>query len=196
MSYDFRRAKEYRDVTSPFSGGVIPEGIYKLRAQIKPGGYGPERLLKVAKSGFTAMLVLELTVAEGKYAGAKFTDWITLEFEDTSISGLDATQKEKFELAVMIGQAKLCDMLESAFAIDKNDKSAEAEAIVNPQSLRVFDGLVFVAKVKIKPAENGYKESNAISYVLTPDSRGYYDPRPGKDNAKPPPPPFDDEIPY
>ena len=195
MSYDFRRAKEYRDVTSPFGGGVIPDGIYKLRAQIRPGGYGPERLLKVAKSGFTAMLVLELTVAEGKCAGAKFTDWITIEFEDTSIGGLDATQKEKF-LAVTIGQAKLCDMLESAFAIDKNDKTPEAEAILNPQSLRVFDGLVFLAKVKVKPAENSFKESNAISYVLTPDSRGYYDPRPGKDNAKLPPPPFDDEVPF
>ena len=186
--YDLGEAKRQR-------GSLVPPGIYRLRSKVLPHGHGPERLLKLSKSGFILMLAFRHTVVDGEFVGARVNDWVSLEYDPTQALGpLDPEQQYKFELATIMGRAKLCDMLESAHAIDPADTSEQAEAIRHPTSLWALDGLIFVASVKIKPAMNGFNEANTIDRIVTLDMPGWIDPKPGKENVKPEPRPLRDDL--
>ena len=52
---------------------LVPPGIYRVKARVRPGGVGDERLLRLAKSMRTCGLELELSVTGGHTAGARFS---------------------------------------------------------------------------------------------------------------------------
>lgn len=60
-------------------------------------------------------------------------------------------------------------ILESARGIKPNDQSDAAKKARFTESYRDFDGLRFMIRVGVQPAENGYKAKNILNEVITPD---------------------------
>ncbi len=54
--FNLNNAEKQRDQT------LIPAGVYRLRAKVRPGNAGPGGVLRLAKNGRTLMLELELKV--------------------------------------------------------------------------------------------------------------------------------------
>src|SRR5437016_411076 len=96
----------------PQHGGVIPPGVYRLRAMVKPGGV--VNPLCPAKNQRTKHLELDLTVVGGEHDGSKLRDYITLKFDDARYDDGDILlpppvspeQAEKYRTAVRLGRSK------------------------------------------------------------------------------------------
>ena len=122
------------------------------------------------RSGATEMLELELTVVDSEHAGHKIADLITVTYDEDQ-GPLDKTKGENFRTAVRIGLAKLRAIVESARGIRPDDNSDDAKARRRVESYREFDGITFVAQLKIQPAQNGYRARNVIDYAVIPAIR-------------------------
>jgi hypothetical protein len=161
--FDLNDAERPREVT------IAPPGLYWLSVEVRPGAVGDDHLLP-AKNNFTWHLSLKCTVKGGEYAGAVAFDYITLKFDPAGSGDPDLCppplpqQAENYKTAVRA-------LLESAFAIDPNDDSEEANAkrCVKDNDFLNLNGLVFFARVDIRKGSNGYKDSNTVDYVITPD---------------------------
>ena len=175
---------------------LVPPGIYRVKARLKPGGFGDERLLRLAKSMRTYGLELELTVVSGEHRGRKVFDLITIEADlsdSPELPPVDAKQADKYQTSVDIGHAKLRRMLESANGIAHSDKSERAQQIRRAKTLRVFDGLEYWAEIDIKAGSNGYRDRNIITRVLTAEMHDW----PGEQPEQPPlRGQMDNEIPF
>ena len=128
------------------------------------------------------------------------TDLITVYYNEDD-GPLDKSKGDNFRTAVRIGLAKLRSIVESARAIRPDDNSDAAKAKRRIESYREFDGICFVAQLKRKAAENGYRARNVVDYVIIPG-----DPDWSPSPTQPSPTTaavavsrtyeFDDEIPY
>jgi hypothetical protein len=166
MLYDLNKADRQREMKP------VPPGVYRLATKLRPGGIGTEGLLRLAKNLRTEMLDLELTVVGGEYDGRKLWDLITLEADDSNhpdLPSLDREQARKYKTAVDMGRAKLRAILESANEISPDDDGEQAQRIRRPASLRVLDGLEFIAKISIKQGEGKYSDRNTVVYIVTND---------------------------
>ena len=181
----------------------IPSGVYRLRASLLAGTAGTDNLLKRAKNGVQLMLALECTVLDGDHRDRKIWDYITCELdEQDAITPLPQDKLQKFQTSVRMGRIKLRAIVDSACKLDPNDKSEAAQAKRRSfDSYDAFDGIVFWAQVGQRPAANGYRASNNIDFIVTPDLPDY------PQEASVPPPAsgsgvtmrardMDDEVPY
>jgi hypothetical protein len=192
-----KKEQQMYDLNSAKRSKLIPAGIYRVKAKLRPGGFGEEQLERLAGSKRTRALDLELTVIRGEHSGRKIWDLITvvadLSNNNPKLAFIDEEQAGKYQLAVEIGLAKLRAMLESAYEISNEDESEQAAGMRRIASLRVFDGLEFWAKIDIKEGANGYDDRNVVAKVLTPDMRDW----PGTPPSLPPlGKAMDDEIPF
>jgi hypothetical protein len=137
---------------------LLPNGVYRLQAHVRPGGVGTEGLLRLARNLISEMLELELTVTEGKHAGTSFRIWLTLFAGDNPKPGQCT--------AINISRTTLRAMLESAHALDPDDDSTEAQKIRDITTLRAFDGLTFYALVGVEHSD-GYDDRNKVVRAIT-----------------------------
>jgi hypothetical protein len=156
----------------------VPSGIYKLRIKLLAGTAGPEGILQLAKNLRTEMLAVEYTIlhsesGDREFEGRTFRDWITLAAnlnnDDPDLGSIDAKTADGYRRAVKNGWGKLRDIIESHYALDHNDGSEEAQKKREFDTLQIFDGLEFWAQVDVRKGSNGYRDSNCIDRVLTPD---------------------------
>jgi hypothetical protein len=193
--FDYNDAEKQRDFT------VAQPDLYWLRVEVRPGAVADDHLLP-AKNGYTWHLSVKATVRDGEYAGAVAFDYITLKFDPTGASLVvpvapPPQQAEKYKTAVRMGRGKLRTLLESAFAIDPDDDSEEANAKrrIKDNDFLNLNGLVIFARVDIRKGSNGYKDSNTIDYIITFGMPEWPTPPQGNavvSRAKD----FDDEVPY
>ena len=192
---------DFNNAETPSEPVIAPPGLYWLRVEVRPGAVVDDHLLP-AKNGYTWHLSVKCTVRGGDYDGVVAFDYITLRFDPTGASLAvptppPADKAENYKTAVRIGRSKLRSLLESAYAIDPSDDSEEANAKrrVKDNDFLNLNGLRFYARVDIRKGTNGYKDSNSIDYIITPDMPEWPTPSPGNavvSRAKE----FDDEVPY
>jgi hypothetical protein len=153
----------------------IPSGVYRLRAKLKAGTEGTDHLLKRAANGVGLMLVLEYTVLDGDYRKRNIRDYITCELDEQGvITPLPQDKLEKLQTSARMGRIRLRAIIDSAYKLDPDDKGEAAQEIRRRfSSYDAFDGIVFWAEVKVRPAANGYRASNSIDYIITPDLPDY-----------------------
>jgi hypothetical protein len=134
--------------------------------------------------------ILRITKPDSVVTLRRAATLFELRADDVSV---EPEQARKYRIAVDIGLAKLRAMLESAHEIDPNDDSEEAQRVREFDSVRIFDGLEFTARVGIKAGENGFADRNVVQYIITPDSKEW------SQGTAPKPPLRDDlsdEIPF
>jgi hypothetical protein len=147
----------------------------------------------VAKNGYSEHLKLEVAVVDGPYKGQKLYDYITLRYskggDDPDIPALSAQQIDNYETAVEIGRSRLRALVDSAHELRHKDDSDHAKAIRRAiaQDLLRVSGLTFWGYVEVREGSNGYKDSNSIDRIITPDDDDW----PGKQDKD-----LDDKVPF
>jgi hypothetical protein len=142
---------------------TIPEGeIVVVQMNIKPGNVGEGGLLTRTKNGDAEMISAELIVIEGAHAKRKL-------WERMLVDGATDGQKQ----AANITRNKLRAILECARGIKPADAS-EAAKKARMADYADFDGLRFMCKVGVEPANGSYKAKNFIREVVTPDLSGWH----------------------
>jgi hypothetical protein len=174
---------------------LIPSGVYRVQAEIMPGGYGPGDLLKKSERGTLGYLNLRCHVAEGDYKGATIYDMVMVE----TIGKLPTPNDEG---AVRRGRTRIRRMVESARCVDVNSVPAEDLS----KRLEISDygdvhGLVYYAQVGIGGGNDKYPDKNIIEGIVTPaDADWPGTPATPAGVVRPlkiaPPKDMDDEIPF
>jgi len=63
--------------------------------------------------------------------------------------------------------------LESARGIMPNDQSDTAKATRRIDHYGELNGLRFIGRIGVQPAQNGFKAKNTLDLVVTPDRQGW-----------------------
>jgi hypothetical protein len=168
---------DFNDAGPQRSFDVIPDGtIATVRMKIRPGGAGEGGWLRRSKDGNSEALHCEFVVTDGEFAKRKF--WTLL-----TVTGVTDGHKE----AASISSSRIRAMLESARGIRSDDDSDAAKEARRTTSYGDLDGLCFVCRIGVEPAQNGYKAKNRLDYVITPDQTAWHpitqDPRPAASPA-------------
>jgi hypothetical protein len=160
MTIDLNSAGEQR------SFDVIPANtILTLQIKIRPGGAGDGGWLRRASDGASEGLDLELIVVdEGPYKGRKL--WQLLTISGTKPGHADAGK---------ISLATLKAIVESAKGI-RPDDTTEAAKAARKISWQDLDGLRFVARLGVRPPQDGYAAKNTIQEVITPERQAWRQP--------------------
>ena len=138
---------------------VMPAGtVATLRLTVRPGQAGDGGWLRRSKDGQSEALDCEFVVLNGEFAKRKFWGLFTL-------SGTSEGHAE----AARISEARLRAILESARGVRPDDKSEAARKARQVTSYGDFDGLVFIGKLGVDPAKNGYPAKNTLLEAITPD---------------------------
>ena len=138
---------------------VMPAGtVATLRLTVRPGQAGDGGWLRHSKDGQSEALDCEFVVLDGEFAKRKFWGLFTL-------SGTSEGHAE----AARISHARLRAILESARGVHPDDKSEAARKAREVTSYGDFDGLVFIGKLGVEPAKNGYPAKNTLLEAITPD---------------------------
>jgi hypothetical protein len=157
--FDFNDAGEQKGFE------VIPDNtIVTVQMTIKGGGTGPDGWLTHAhtEKGDSDYLNCALTIVEGDHAKRKI-------YQNYTVSGTTQGHIE----AADISRKALAAMLESAHGIRPDDKSEAAQKARRVAGWGDFDGLRFMARVGVRPPQNGYAAKNVIKEVITPDRHGW-----------------------
>jgi hypothetical protein len=182
MAINLNDAPPQRDFTP------IPEAVYPVTIQVKPGAAGPDNTLTRSQDGSCEMLVFDAIVDEGEHKSARI-------FERAVISGTT----EGHHTAAEISLGKLRAMVESARGIRPDDKSPEALAARSLNSFVDLHGLRCLARVGIVPERKDpktgqiYAAKNVIREFITPDRVDWrqltqYPQSPPPDGGATPPP--------
>jgi hypothetical protein len=161
-------AFDYSD-SAPIDMELIPVGlIATVQTRVRPGD---DDVLKRSKDGRSQYLDLEFILVDTKHAKMKF-------WQNLLLAGETDGHKQMAEKSKSILKA----ILDSAYGLKPDDKSAEARA-KRKKELTEFDGLRFLVKVGIekgKPKSAGssetYKDRNVIDTIITPDKPEYRGP--------------------
>jgi hypothetical protein len=145
---------------------VIPANtICTLQMTIRPGGAGDDGLLKRSADGKSEGLDCEFQVVEPEqYRKKKFWQVYTL-------SGATPGHEQ----AGKISLGTLRGIVESARGIRPDDKSEAAIAARNV-SAASLDQIRFLARLGVRPPQNGYPAKNTILEVITPDRQEWRKP--------------------
>jgi hypothetical protein len=163
---DFNDAKEQR------SFDVIPAGtIATLQMKIRPGGAGEGGCLRRSKAGDSEALDCEFAVVDGDFKGRKF--WMRFTLEGRT-PGHAAAQE--------ISRTLLRAILESARGITPHDKSDAARKARQTNGWEDFNGIKFIGKIGIEPAQGQYPAKNTLLEAITPNRKEWHQP----DNAPAP----------
>ena len=143
---------------------------------------GTEHLLKIAKNGVQPHARARMHRArgasayeKGEHRSRKVWDYITCELDEQGvITPLPQDKLEKLQISMRLGRNKLRAIIDSAYKLKPKDKSEAAQEIRRRfASYADFDGIVFWAQLKERPASNGYRASNTIDFIVTPDLPDY-----------------------
>jgi hypothetical protein len=157
MPLDFSDAGEQRTFD------LIPDRTsVVLHTTVRPGGAGDGGFLKRSKDGLSEALDLEFTVVDGPYAKRKLWDRLL-------IGGTTPGHEE----AAGITRRRLRAILESARGVRPDDKSEAAAQARRAASWSEFDGIRFMARVGIEPAQGQYRAKNFLLEVITPDRQDW-----------------------
>lgn len=160
---DFSNAEEQT------GGELIPKNtLVKVHMKIRPGGYDdPTKgwtggYATRSESSGSIYLDCEFTVIGGKYNKRKV--W--------SLIGMHSPKGPKWE---QMGRSFIRAALESARGIRADDASDAAMKARQISGLVDLDGLEFVAKVDVEPAEPGseYDDKNKIQNVISVSHKDY-----------------------
>ena len=155
--FDFNTAETQR------SRDVIPpDTVATLQLTIKPGDTGEGKWLKTAKDGTSEGLDCEFIVVDGEHAKRKFWSRFTM-------SGETDGQKT----AVDISRRTLRAILESGRGFAPGDMSDSAKTARQVASWGDFDGIRFMGRIGVQPAQGQYGPKNILLEVLTPDRKGW-----------------------
>jgi hypothetical protein len=148
----------FNDAGPQRSFDVIPDGtIVPVELTVKPGNAGEDGMLRRSKDGRSLGLDCEFTVTDGEHFKRKF--WVLFTLEGATVKHAEAGD---------ISRRKLRAILESAHGIRPDDKS-EAANKARDVGYDAFNGLRFLVRVGVEPAQNGYKAKNTLDEVITPD---------------------------
>ena len=168
--------------------GTMPDGAYWVRARVRAGNAGPDGQLTLAKNLYSLMLALELTIIDNdEWRGKKLLDWITCGLEEYDHSDPDmppplvADKLEGLQASVRMGRSRIKGILNSAFNLQPNDDSEEAQAKRNVDSYKDFNNLTFMVQVITRPAEGKFRERNIVDFIIEPDDPVY---KPRGSNSK------------
>jgi hypothetical protein len=155
---DFNDAGEQRS--------LIPAGtIVTLQMSVRPGGAGDGGWLKQSANGASEGLDAEFLIVDNQYAKWKLWQLYTLH---GTTPGHDEAGK--------ISRSTLRAILESARGIKPDDTSEAAEAARKASSWGDFNGLRFIARLGVRPPQNGYPAKNIIFEVITPERQQWKKP--------------------
>lgn len=166
MSLDFNTAEEQFDgVTSDFT--PIPEGeIVDVLLTIRPGGAGPEGILKQSQRSDAQYLDCEYTVTNGEYERRKFWGNLTV-----AGGSLDDQGQSK---AGNISKRTIRALLESCYNVQPKDMGDEAKSIRMLSSYMDLNNLLVKVKVDIETYND--KENNKLGKVIVPGMPEYKQP--------------------
>jgi hypothetical protein len=149
---------DFNDAGPQRSFDVIPDRtVATVRMKIRPGNVGEGGWLRRSKDGDSEALDVEFVVLDGEYAKRKFWSLFTL-----------VGKTEGHAEAARISGERIRAMLESARGIRPDDNSDAAKEARRVTSYGDLDGLCFVCRIGVEPAQNGYKAKNRLDYVVTP----------------------------
>jgi hypothetical protein len=155
----------FNDANEQRAFDVIPAGtIVTLQLKIRSGGAGDGWLSK-ASDGASDGLDCEFIICDGPYAKRKL--WQRFTLHGTTPGHAEAGQ---------ISRGTLRALLESARGIRPDDNSDAAQKARMVASWGDFDGLRFVARIGVKPPQNGYAARNSIAEVITPERQSWTKP--------------------
>src|SRR5262252_9706147 len=156
-SYDFNDADTQRNFD------VIPNGtIATVRMSVRPGSAGEGGWLRRSNDGNSEALDCEFVVLDGPFAKRKVWSLFT-------VAGSTPGHAE----AAKISASKLRAILESARGI-KPDDTSDAAKEARRANYGDFNGLSFIARIGIGPAQNGYAAQNRLDHVITPDEKNWH----------------------
>jgi hypothetical protein len=154
---------DFNDVGPQRAFDVIPAGtIATVEITIRPGGAGDGGWLRRSKDGGSEGLDLELTVVDGTYAKRKF--WCLLTLTGTTLGHGEAGD---------ISRRRIRGILESARGVRPDDKSDAAKAARQIASYGDLDGLRFIARIGVEPAQGNYRAKNTLDEAVTPDKQAW-----------------------
>jgi hypothetical protein len=157
---------DFNDAGPQRSLDIIPaDTIATLHLKVRPGGAGEGGWLKRSKAGNSEALDCEFTVIAGPYAKRKFWSLFTVKGET---EGHAAAQE--------ISRTRLRAILESARGIKPDDQSETAKQARRTNSYGDFDGLRFIGKIGVEPAQGQYPAKNTLLEAITPDRTGWHQP--------------------
>ena len=148
---------------------AIPEADYVLELKIRPGGAGSSNdqgWLKRSANGESEAIDCECTVVGGDYNGRKVWQLFTLR-------GTTPGHAQAGEISMRFFRA----LYESAKGIRSDDKSEAAEkARKSVAGWGDFNGLRFMARIGVRPAQGNYAAKNTILEVITPERQEWRQP--------------------
>ena len=134
---------DFNDSGPQKSFDVIPDGtVATVRLKIRPGNSGEGGWLRRSKEGNSEALDCEFVVRDGEYAKRKF--WSLLTVAGTRDGHRDAAD---------ISNRRIRAMLESARGIRPDDTSEAAKQGRRLSSYGDLDGLAFIARIGVDPAQ-------------------------------------------
>jgi hypothetical protein len=158
MSYDYNNTGEQR------SFDVIPDGtIAVVQMHVRPGNAGEDGQLKRSKEGGCEGLDAEFVVVEGEHTKRKI--WSFMIISGTTDGHAQASD---------ITSRRLKAIIESARGIKPTDVSEAAKDARKGATYADFDGLRFMCKIGVEPANGSYKAKNTIAEVITPDRKEWH----------------------
>jgi hypothetical protein len=145
---------------------VIPaETICTLQLKVRAGGVGEDQWLRRSNDGNSEGLDCEFTVVGGEHDKRKLWQLYTLR-------GTEPRHAEAGEISLRTLRA----MVESAYGIKPDNNSEAAQAARHLKSWAALDGLRFMAKLGVRPAQGTYPAKNTILEIITPDRVGWQKP--------------------
>jgi hypothetical protein len=153
--FDFNNAETQRtrDV-------IPPDTVAILQMIIKPGDTG-DGWLKTSKDGTSEGLDCEFIIVEGEYAKRKFWSRFT-------VAGETDGQKQAIDISRRILRA----ILESARGIKPDDQSDDAKK-ARVADYADFDGIRFIGRIGVQPAQGQYGPKNTLLEVITPERKNW-----------------------
>jgi hypothetical protein len=148
---------------------LIPAGtITVLHIKVRPGCAGEGGILKRSKAGDSEALDLELSVIGGEYNKRKVWALFT-------VGGVTTGHAEARE----ISYRRIRAIIESAKGIRPDDQS-ETAIKARLVEFTELDGIYFIGKIGIEPANGEYAAKNILLEAITPERREWHpvDPMP------------------
>lgn len=164
MTFDMNDAEPQK------TGDLIPDGSFaRIAMTLRPGNADGQSeidkgLLKASNSPGSDVLMLdaEFTVIEGPHVRRKFWQMFTVSGGKVDENGVSIGWK--------ISKSTFRAMIDSALGLDPDDMSEAAKAKRILRGLADFEGVTFVARIKIEPSSNPqYNDSNKLDRVVLPN---------------------------
>jgi hypothetical protein len=164
MTFDMNDAEPQK------TGDLIPDGSFaRIAMTIRPGNADGQSeidkgLLKASNSPGSDVLMLdaEFTVIEGPHVRRKFWQMFTVSGGKVDENGVSIGWK--------ISKSTFRAMIDSALGLGPDDMSEEAKDKRILRGLADFEGVTFVARIKIEPSSNPqYNDSNKLDRVVLPN---------------------------